>query len=98
MLQQPRAPIVTDAGFVVYAGVIRVVSVVGSFKSVSAAAVAAAVVYVVVGVVVSVPACCRLSALNTKHKYIPCTTVISIFTLHTTPVRITQTNWLILFS
>ena len=53
-----------------YPVVVRVVAVVGSFESVSAAAAAAAVVYVVVGVV-AVPACCRPSALNTRHKYIP---------------------------
>ena len=59
-----------------YADVVRVVAVLGSFVSVSAAAAAAAVVYVVVvvvvvGVVVVVPVCCRPSALNTRHKYIP---------------------------
>ena len=55
-----------------YAGVVRVVAVVRSFESVSAAAATAAVVYVVfAGVVVAVPACCRPSALNTRHKYIP---------------------------
>ena len=71
-----------------YAGVVRVVSVIRSFDSVCAAAAASAVVYVVVGVDVPVPACCRLSALNTRHKYIQGTTVISRFVLHTT-VRVT---------
>ena len=76
-----------------YAGVVRVVSVVRSFDSVSAAAAAAAaVVYVVVvGVDVPVPACCRPSALKTRHKYIQGTTVISRFVLHTT-VRVTKKN------
>ena len=38
----------------------------------SAAAAAAAVVHVVVvRVVVAVPACCRPSTLNTRHKYTP---------------------------
>ena len=58
-----------------YADVFRIVAVVRGFESgfaAAAAAAAAAVVYVVVvGVVVVVPACCRPSALNTKHKYIP---------------------------
>ena len=55
-----------------YAGVVRVVAVARSFESVSAGAAAAAIVYdVVVRVVVAVPACCRPSALNTRHKYIP---------------------------
>ena len=61
-----------------YADVVRVVAVVRGFESVSAAAAAAAVVYVVVGVVVAVPACCRPSALNTRHKYIPGTTAVRI--------------------
>ena len=69
-------PIVPDANFVVYPRVVRVVAVVGSFESVSAAAPAAAVAYVVVGVVVAVPAYyCRPSPLNTRHEYIPGTTV-----------------------
>ena len=72
LLLYPRAPIAPGADFVVYADVVRVVAVLGSFESVSATAAAAAVVYVVVvGVVVAVPACCRLSAQNTRLKYIP---------------------------
>ena len=64
-----------------YADVFRIVAVVRGFESgfAAAAAAAAAVVYVVVvGVVVVVPACCRPSALNTKHKYIPGTTEVRI--------------------
>ena len=53
-----------------FAVVFRVVAVVGSFESVSADA-AAAVVYVVVVGVVVVPACCRPSPLDTRHKYMP---------------------------
>ena len=87
-------PIVPDADCVVYTGVVRVVAVVRSFESVSASVAAAAVVYVVdVGVVVAVPACCRPSAQNTRHKYIPGTTVISIFVRHTTAVRTTKQKW-----
>ena len=63
----PRAYI-PDADFVVYADVVRVVAVVRGFESVPPAAAAPAGVYVVVGVVVAVLACCRPSALNTRHK------------------------------
>ena len=54
-----------------YAVVVRFVDVLGSVGSGYAAA-AAAVVYVVVVVVGVnyVPACCRPSAPNTRHKYI----------------------------
>ena len=53
---------------------------------------AAAVSYVVDGVAFAVPACCRPSAQNSRHKYIGGTTVISIFVLHTT-VHITKIYW-----
>ena len=75
----PRAPIVRDADFVVYAVVFRVVAVVGSFEKVSAAAAAVAVVYVVVGVV-AVPICCRPPAPNTR--YVPPGTNFDFFVCH----------------
>ena len=53
------------------ADVLRVLAVVGSFESVSAAAAAVVVYVAVVGVVVAVPACCRPSALSIRHEYIP---------------------------
>ena len=62
-----------------YAVVVRVVAVVGSFESVFAAAAVAAVVYVVVVGVVAVPACCRPSSLDTRHKYIPGTIFEMLF-------------------
>ena len=84
-----------------YADVVRVVAVVGSFESVSAAAAAAAVVYVVVvGVVVAVPACCRPSALKFKTQiHTRYYSNFEIFVLHTTAVvRITKKNWPFRFS
>ena len=73
-LLEPRAPIVPDDDFVVYAGVVRVVAVVRSLESASAAAAAGAVVYVVV----AVPACRPLSALNARRKNIPGTAAVRI--------------------
>ena len=53
-----------------YACVVCVVAPVGSFEAVFAAAAAAAVVCVAVVGVVAIPACCRPSARNTRHKYL----------------------------
>ena len=55
--------------------VVGSVDVVGSFESESAAAAAPDIVYLVVVGVVAVPACCRPSAPNARHNYIPGTKV-----------------------